>query len=451
VPGTAALNKGRDAGITSVSCASAGNCAAGGYYAAGYNVDGVGTRQPLVVSEVHGTWRKAEEVPGTAALNKGDVGEITSVSCASAGNCSAGGYYADAGCGCFEAFVVSEVHGTWRKAEEAPGTAALNKAKNAQITSVSCASAGNCSAGGHYTSGYYLDGTPISQAFVVSEVHGTWRKAEEVPGTGALNIGDGAGITSVSCASAGNCSASGYYTGIGQEAFVVGEVHGTWRKAEEVPGIAALNKDEFASIGSVSCASAGNCTAGGGYADGPDSTQAYVVSEVHGTWRKAKEVPGTAALNKGRPHAAYITSVSCASAGNCSAGGGYAGLGQEVFVVSEVHGTWRKAEEVPGIAALNKGRLAEITSVSCASAGNCSAGGYYLDRSHVTQAFVVSEVHGTWRKAEEVPGTAALNKGNGNDNIAEITSVSCASAGHCSAGGDYLVNSGTEAFVVSRK
>ena len=37
---------------------------------------------------------------------------------------------------------------------------------------------------------------------------------------------------------------------------------------------------------------------------------------------------------------------------------------------------WGKAEEVPGTAAINKGHhLAEITSVSCASAGNCRAGG----------------------------------------------------------------------------
>jgi hypothetical protein len=46
-----------------------------------------------------------------------------------------------------------------------------------------------------------------------------------------------------------------------------------------------------------------------------------------------------------------------------------------------------------------------------------------------------------------VPGTAALNR---RDN-AKITSVSCASAGRCSAGEFYAVRSGTEAFMVSRK
>ena len=44
--------------------------------------------------------------------------------------------------------------------------------------------------------------------------------------------------------------------------------------------------------------------------------------------------------------------------------------------------------------------------MSCASAGNCSAGGYYIDGSGHQQAFVVSEANGTWQPADEVPGTA---------------------------------------------
>ena len=55
-------------------------------------------------------------------------------------------------------------------------------------------------------------------------------------------------------------------------------------------------------------------------------------------------------------------------------------------------GTWGKVEEVPGTAALNKGGLAIVNGVSCASAGNCSAGGKYADCAGVAQAFVVSLV-----------------------------------------------------------
>jgi hypothetical protein len=50
-----------------------------------------------------------------------------------------------------------------------------------------------------------------------------------------------------------------------------------------------------------------------------------------------------------------------------------------------------------------------LSSVSCASAGNCGAGGFYRDAAGIDQAWVVSEKNGTWGKAEEVPGTAALN------------------------------------------
>jgi hypothetical protein len=52
----------------------------------------------------------------------------------------------------------------WRTAEEVPGTSALNKGKDAQITSVSCGSAGHCSpvsctsAGHCRPSGYSADG-----------------------------------------------------------------------------------------------------------------------------------------------------------------------------------------------------------------------------------------------------------------------------------------------------
>jgi hypothetical protein len=76
---------------------------------------------------------------------------------------------------------------------------------------------------------------------------------------------------------------------------------------------------------------------------------------------------------------------------------------------------------VPGTAALSDGEFAEISSVSCASAGNCSAGGSYEGFSG-DQAFVVSAVNGKWGKAEEVPGTAALN----TNQVARMGSVSCA-------------------------
>src|SRR5215472_9565391 len=397
-----------------------------------------------------GTWRTAIEVPGLGPLNAGGDAELPSVSCGSAGNCAAGGTYLDSPReqnGHYQAFVVSEQNGTWRTAIEVPGSGMLNK-DDAGVSSVSCASAGNCAAGGIYSSG---------QAFVVSEQNGTWRTAVEVPGSGMLNAGGYARVLSVSCASAGNCAAGGFSTDLGNpghgQAFVVSEINGTWRKAIEVPGSGMLNKGGAAGVNSVSCASAGNCAAGGFYEHSSVSLQAFVVSERNGTWGTARQVPGSGALDAGG--SASVNSVSCASAGNCAAGGYYFDRSwhYQAFVVSEQNGTWGTAMQVPGSGALNAGGVASVESVSCASAGKCAAGGFYTDGFGHQQAFVVSEINGTWRTAIEVPGSGALNTGGGPLVPARggVSSVSCASAGNCAAGGFYTDGFGrVQAFVVSQ-
>jgi hypothetical protein len=433
VPGLGALNTGRNAEVNSVSCASAGNCSAGGYY-----LDGSDHVQAFVVSEKSGAWGKAIEVPGSAALNVGGVAQVLAVSCASAGNCSAGGFYQ--GATGAEAFVVSQKNGTWRNAIEVPGSGTLNTGGNAQVSSVSCGAVGNCAAAGTYNE----SGTP--QAFVANERNGTWSDAIEVPGSGTLNAGGNASAQSVSCASVGNCSVGGSYSDRPQhtQAYVVSEQGGYWGNAIEVPGSGTLNTGVAAGVNSVSCASAGNCSAAGAYGMAT-GLGAFVVSQKNGTWGNAIEVPGSGTLNAGGN--AQALTVSCGSAGNCAAAGDYTDGSHHVqaFVVSQRNGAWGKAIEVPGSGTLNAGGNAGGYSVSCASAGNCVAGGYYSDASGAVQAFVVPEVNRTWHKAIEVPGTAALNTG-GN---AVVLSVSCTHTGSCAAGGQYLGSSGLQGFVVS--
>src|SRR6266851_3836782 len=142
---------------------------------------------------------------------------------------------------------------------------------------------------------------------------------------------------------------------------------------------------------------------------GAHPAAAGAAGSVGGAWRTAHEVRGLAALNAGGD--AQVLSVSCASAGNCAAGGYYedARAFYEAFVVSEVNGAWGGAAEVPGIAALNTGADSWVTSVSCASVGDCTAVGTYLDNSVRLQVFGASEVAGRWHHAVELPGIGALN------------------------------------------
>jgi hypothetical protein len=270
------------------------------------------------------------------------------------------------------------------------------------VYSVSCGTAGTCTAGGRYT-----DGSDHAQAFVVNETSGSWGNAIEVPGSTTLNSGGDAVVYSVSCATAGTCTAGGYYkVGSGNyQAFVVDETSGSWGNAIEVPGIATLNSGGYAEVDSVSCATVGTCAAGGWYEDGSGNQQAFVVDETSGSWGNAIKVPGTANLITGGE--AVVNSVSCATAGTCTAGGYYtdgSGNGQ-AFVVGETSGSWGNAIKVPGTATLSAGHIASVSSVSCATAG-CTAGGYYTDGSGNTQAFVVDRTSGSWGNAIEI--TSAL-------------------------------------------
>ncbi len=377
VPGLAALNTRGLAEVNSVSCGSSGNCAAGGDYF------GKGGEQGFVAAERNGTWGKAAGVPGLRALNKGGGAEVTSVSCGAAGNCAAGGYYTD-GSGGEHGFVAAGRHGVWGTAIGVPGLAALHKGGgDATVFSVSCAPAGNCAAGGTYHLGSH------HQGFVADERNGRWGTAIEVPGLAALNTDRNAGVFSVSCASAGNCAAGGdYFRDGGEQGFVADERNDRWGTATGVIGLAALNKGGDAQVDSVSCGSAGNCAAGGYFRDGGE--HGFVVAERNGRWGKTTGVPGLAALNTGR--FAAVNSVSCASAGNCAAGGFYSGRrGGQAFTAVERNGRWGTATGVPGLAALNTGRNAVIASVSCAPAGTCAAGGSYLDRHNDFQGFVLNQ------------------------------------------------------------
>jgi hypothetical protein len=411
---------------------------------AGVAPAGAGVR----VSVARVSWGEAREVPGTAALNAGGNAAVNTVSCWRPGDCAAGGFYTDAS-GHQQAFVADEGGGVWGRAQEVPGTATLNAGGGAQVVAVSCAPRGGCSAGG-----YYRDSKGNQQAFVVSQSGGRWGRAEEVPGTAKLNVGGLAMVSSISCPSAGNCAAGGTYQtynppGSGYnsyQAYVVSERDGRWAKAETVPGIVALfpPPDENNHVTSVSCASAGNCTAGGFWwgacHNGSPCPYGFVVSLVNSRWQRLVQPKGGEAVH----------SVSCWHAGDCTA----AGWSQAVAAGSPIHGfsetqakgRWGRA--LTFSPQLNLG----ISSLSCPSAGDCAAGGSegscLCDAGYTNGTFVFSEHNGRWGEAKDLTGPAAFGT---------VTSLSCASAGNCGAGGSgYAGNalSGTEltqAFVVGER
>lgn len=380
LPGFIALNTGGVAGTGLViSCSSAGNCGAGGSYA-----DSAGDPHAFVANEIHGTWGSAVEVPGFAILNTGGlVGSLLSISCASNGNCSAGGVYGDTSDN-VQAFVVNETGGTWGDAEEVPGSGGLNAGNAAFIGAMSCSSAGNCGAGGYYT-----DASNDGQAFVVNETGATWGNAIEVPGTSTLNAGGTALVDSIACPATGSCTAVGDYLTSAKvtQAFTVDESAGTWASAAPVTGV---NASGATSITSLACASVGNCTAGGGYNDVNGNSQAFTLSETSGVWGAPSELAGSGSLNAGNN--AAVEAIACTLPGDCSVTGYYndASNNQQAFVANQSDGIFASAIEIPGTGALNTDGNAFTGSISCGVDGACSTGGYYEDSSQNYQSFVVN-------------------------------------------------------------
>jgi hypothetical protein len=415
--------------VSAVSCPSAGNCAAVGY------LDPPGQNEVFVVNQTHGTWGKAEKI-SLSALPKGGAkfGVMNAVSCSSAGNCSAGGTYYDHA-DTWHAFVVTQTNGTWGKAEETSGITNLHvhgKINWSEIDFLSCRSAGTCSAVGDYAS------NSQQELFVVSEKNGTWGPATELPGIAALSVGAGADVNGLSCSSAGDCAAGGDYTDArgNVQAFVVTETDGVWGAAQEVPGTAAVNKGGRAFTESVSCPSAGDCLAVGFYEDSGSGTHPFISSQKNGTWGPITPVPGLASLPGGGLTTPDLQWAWCASAGNCVALGSYVAKdGQHNFDLTEKNGTWSDAKKIR----LGARSIIAITSMACVSIGNCSAGGWYAGGGS-REVFVITEKNGTWGPSEQIPGSVALNRGG----FADLYSVSCGAAGDCTAGGAYSPTSTLE-------
>ena len=311
--------------------------------------------------------------------------------------------------------------GGWSKAVTVPG---VGKAGTTGISIVSCSSPGNCGA----------IGSAGGALFSISQVRGTWGKPVTIRGL-ARTSKPSAGVGGLVCR-AGGCVMVGSYTDAGghSQAFIASEAHGTWGKPFWVPGLARLNRGNSASLGNLTCRSAGNCSAAGSYLDGSGNGRTFLLFEVNGTWGHAAAVPVFSPL----PGETAGTSpsfgpVSCATPGNCGAAGSYpVNGGNQEYVDNEVNGVWGTPEPVPGLAALNTGVEDGISVISCPSAGNCTAGGLYTETEGNSDSFVVSEVHGKWGQAFELQTNIPGFNGPDGDSI---TVLSCPSAGDCVVGG----------------
>ena len=431
--------------LPALGCASAGNCSAGGAY-----VDASSHTQGLVLNEVRGVWTAPTKLiaPTGSASDPGLT--VNSIACGAVGDCVAVGSYDDDK-GYAQSFVVSEVRGVWQRAREVRLPANAEGASQlSEVHSVSCWSAGNCSAVGSY-----LDGTqPVghSEGMVINEVRGTWGPAQEVKLPADANANPYALLNQIICVK-GRCVGVGSYAGANgtTQGLVVNGANGSWSRGLTVvlPGNANAYPD--ADVSEVACVSPVNCTALGTYTNVAGHDEGFTITESNATWQDALAMvmPSDAATN---PHTFFYGygGLACASIGNCSAGGQYlVGTTQyEGFFINEVNGVWQPATQMmlPS-GALMAGKNGGVVAVSCRSAGNCSAGAAYDDGSDRYQALVVNEVSNTWQVGQKIslpPGATSVGIDGG------VYGLVCHRTGPCTATGSYLKTATTyEGFTVS--
>jgi hypothetical protein len=404
--------------------------------------------EAIVIDESNGVWHKAHVISGTATLGRSENATINAISCASPGNCSAGGTFVDGTGlsrseflgdeGLTTAFVVDEIRGTWHSAHALAGIVAPRNVEDATISFLSCASAGNCAAAGRFGSvpcadgddDCVLAGSPYTRqfqkSFVVNEVQGVWGSPQWLRGA---NRGEYPNLNGLSCGAPGWCTAVGVSlspSGL-QEGFVANETKGRWAPSVLFPGV-ALDGQTGSTLSAVSCGSRRSCSAGGSYTYKSGDTIPFVVDEVAGTWRRAATVEGSdsPALNG----YAEIQSISCGESSVCTAFGdalGGPGRGLNYFVLSKRNGAWGRVRLVPGPESSEFDGFGGSV-MACTTEESCTVAGSYFTYTHLTPVYALSENLGHFTRVVNLRGIAKMYL---TPTDGDVVTLSCGATDNC--------------------
>jgi hypothetical protein len=395
--------------------------------------NGSGNTEGLLMTETAGVWPTGVEAVLSPNANPSRSSILHSVSCASAGNCTAVGTYSDNSTaeGALRGLLLTETDGSWSAGVEAALPANAAPTQPLLLASVSCALAGNCTAVGWYT-----DHSGHTDGLLLNERDGRWATGvEAMPPAGAVQ----SALLDVSCAWAGDCTAVGDYGGSsGFHGLLLTEKGGRWAR-----GVEAQPANDATAVTSVSCASAGNCSA-----VGSNDAQGLLLTETGGKWAKgvAAVLPANA-ITTDAQQLMVITSVSCAAPGYCSAVGTYYDDTNTIqgLLLTETAGTWASGVEAlpanfEGAPTLSQG----LRFVSCSSPGTCSAvGNYVKSPGHGPVGLLLNENGGSW-----AIGVEAALPANALNSTSDLYAVSCPLPGNCGVVGDYYTTEDPSGFYV---
>jgi len=275
--------------LNGVSCVSASNCTAVGYYATSSSPG------RTLVERWNGT--KWSIIPSPNAT--GSIGSyLNAVSCTAATSCAAVGYS-------YNSTATKTLAARWNGTNWAVSASPNPSGDDPALFSVSCASATNCLAVGNYTS------TSGSDATLAERWNGTkWSIVASPTPKGSDSY-----LNAVSCASGTYCIAVGStYPATGPGRTLVERWNGSAWAIVSSPSPAGVNESW---LSGVRCRSATTCTAVGASSATSDKT---LVERWNGSAWVIVASP-----NPTGSTASYLNDVSCVTATACTAVGDWRG------------------------------------------------------------------------------------------------------------------------------
>jgi hypothetical protein len=328
--------------------------------------------------------------------------QLYATACASASDCWAVGY-SDTGNG--YSTLIERWNGSFWAIVSSP-----NNSGNNILYGVGCTSMSDCWAVGTYFNG------KLFQRTLIEHWNGAVWNIVSSPNRG-LSSPPIDVLAGVACISASECWAAGSnddQNGVGQT--LIEQWDGTAWTIVDSPNPSGSNG--FIAVTCASPSPPEECWAVGETVTGLGSAQTLIEEWNGGGWSIVSS-PNSGGYDD-------LRGVTCASRGDCWAVGNYSGATNDQTLIEHWNGILWAIVSSPNTSTLQSNYL---NGVTCASASDCSAVGYYSNGSGVFQTLIEQWDGNLWTIV------SSPNPGGAEDS--EFLGVTCASVAQCWAAGYY--------------
>ncbi len=373
---------------------------------------------------------------------------ITTDACATAVSCAAAGDYS-AGSSTTHGFLDMLSGGTWSSVEAPmPSDAATDP--DPQFYDMDCATSGSC-----VTVGEYKNSSGREEGLIETLSGGVWTATEApTPSDAEPAATADTWLKSASCPAPGSCEAVGFYANTASH--TVGLIEtlsgGQWT-ATPAPQVSDADTNNGVDLEGISCPAVGSCEADGLYATNAGGRGLELLSLSGGTWTPSvAALPSDAATGSSQivdvnPDInGFGQSLSCVGT-VCDLAGEYATTtsGTAPLLLHLSGATWTTSPLVlPGNASTGSSEDAPLLDVSCGFDSGCVAVGDYSSSTGGTRPLVASVTAGGTVTAQEAPQPSDAASGSSVDSV--FFGVSCLSSTDCAAVGAYA-NTGSSNLV----